>query len=67
MAVGLAATRTVLAGNPTGEDTSKIRNYNEQMEYRRCGKTGLMVSAVALGGHWKVWSKSSAGRSRKAG
>jgi predicted aldo/keto reductase-like oxidoreductase len=23
------------------------------MEYRRLGKTGLMVSAVALGGHWK--------------
>jgi len=23
------------------------------MEYRRCGKTNLMVSAVCLGGHWK--------------
>jgi aryl-alcohol dehydrogenase-like predicted oxidoreductase len=23
------------------------------MEYRRLGKTGLMVSAVSLGGHWK--------------
>jgi aryl-alcohol dehydrogenase-like predicted oxidoreductase len=23
------------------------------MEYRRCGKTGLIVSAVCLGGHWK--------------
>src|ERR1700690_4014893 len=23
------------------------------MEYRRLGKTGLMISAVALGGHWK--------------
>jgi predicted aldo/keto reductase-like oxidoreductase len=23
------------------------------MEYRLCGKTGLMVSAIALGGHWK--------------
>ena len=53
MAAGLTATKTVLAGNPTGEDTSKILNYNEQMEYRRCGKTGLMVSAIALGGHWK--------------
>ena len=53
MAVGLTATKTVLAGNPTHEDTSKILNYNEQMEYRRCGKTGLMVSAIALGGHWK--------------
>ncbi len=53
MYAGMTATRTVYAGNPTQEDTSKIRNYNEQMEYRRCGKTGLMVSAVALGGHWK--------------
>ncbi len=34
-------------------DTSKILNYNADMEYRRCGKTNLMVSAVALGGHWK--------------
>lgn len=45
--------RTVLAGNPTNEKTSDILNYNEQMEYRKAGKTGLMVSAVCLGGHWK--------------
>ncbi len=50
---GVTGTRTVLAGNPAKEDTSKILNYNEQMEYRRCGKTDLMVSAVTLGGHWK--------------
>jgi len=53
MAAGLAATRIVCAGNPTGEDTSKILNYNPDMEYRRLGRTGLMVSAVSLGGHWK--------------
>ncbi len=23
------------------------------MEYRRCGKTDLMISAICLGGHWK--------------
>jgi predicted aldo/keto reductase-like oxidoreductase len=34
-------------------DTGKILNYNPDMEYRRCGRTGLMVSAVSLGGHWK--------------
>jgi predicted aldo/keto reductase-like oxidoreductase len=34
-------------------DTSKILNYNENMEYRRFGKTELMVSAVSMGGHWK--------------
>jgi aryl-alcohol dehydrogenase-like predicted oxidoreductase len=32
-------------------DTSKILNYNPNMEYRRLGKTNLMVSAVCLGGH----------------
>ncbi len=38
-------------------DTSKIVNYNPNMEYRRCGKTGIMVSAVALGGHYKQIEK----------
>jgi aryl-alcohol dehydrogenase-like predicted oxidoreductase len=32
-------------------NTSKILNYNPNMEYRRQGKTNLMVSAVCLGGH----------------
>jgi aryl-alcohol dehydrogenase-like predicted oxidoreductase len=36
---------------PAALDTSKILNYNPNMEYRRQGKTGLMVSAVCLGGH----------------
>ena len=61
MAAGLTATKTVWAGNPHGEDTSKILNYNQQMEYRRCGKTGMMVSAVCAGrpletsgqSHWR--------------
>jgi len=44
---------TVEAGNPGRVDTSRILNYNPDMEYRRCGKTNLMISAVALGGHWK--------------
>jgi len=52
-ALGLAPTFTVLAGNPTNEKTAHILNYNEQMEYRRGGKTNLMFSAVCLGGHWK--------------
>lgn len=34
-------------------DTSRILNYNPDMEYRRCGRTDMIVSAVALGGHWK--------------
>lgn len=52
-AIGLTATYTVQAGNPQKADTSKILNYNPDMEYRRCGKTGMMISAVCLGGHWK--------------
>jgi aryl-alcohol dehydrogenase-like predicted oxidoreductase len=31
----------------------KTRSYNPEMEYRPLGKTGLWVSAVCLGGHWK--------------
>jgi aryl-alcohol dehydrogenase-like predicted oxidoreductase len=40
-----------------------ILNFNSNMEYRRLGKTGLWVSAVCMGGHWKRVSKmvSSAG------
>ena len=53
LAAGLTATKTIHAGNPGKEDTSKILNYNPDMEYRRCGKTNLMISAVCLGGHWK--------------
>ena len=30
---------------------SKILNYNPDMEYRRLGKTELVVSAVCMGGH----------------
>ena len=52
-ALGITPTFTVYAGNPANERTNNILNYNEQMEYRRGGKTNLMFSAVCLGGHWK--------------
>jgi len=41
------------ATSASAKDSSKIVNYNENMEYRKLGKTGLMASAVCLGGHWK--------------
>ncbi|MHC4181459.1 MAG: aldo/keto reductase, partial [Planctomycetota bacterium] len=53
VAGGLLSNRIVYAGNPTEEKTDGILNYNEQMEYRRAGRTNWMVSAVCLGGHWK--------------
>jgi predicted aldo/keto reductase-like oxidoreductase len=53
----LASGSSVKAGNSFKShrpmDTSKILNYNENMEYRRLGKTNLMISACAMGGHWK--------------
>jgi len=47
VAVGIGAKTTGAA--PV--ETSRILNYNPNMEYRRQGKTNLMVSAVCLGGH----------------
>jgi predicted aldo/keto reductase-like oxidoreductase len=46
LAVGMNAAQAASPG-------AKPLNYNENMEYRRCGKTGLMVSCVGMGGHWK--------------
>jgi aryl-alcohol dehydrogenase-like predicted oxidoreductase len=53
VAVGLAAPKIVKVGNAEQVDTAGILNYNADMEYRRCGRTGWMVSSVCLGGHWK--------------
>jgi len=60
MAVGVGLWRTgALAGKARATDSgsetaiSKTPSYNPDMEYRRLGRTGLWVSAVCLGGHWK--------------
>lgn len=49
----VALPQIVRVGNAEQLDTQSILNYNPDMEYRRCGKTNWMVSAVCLGGHWK--------------
>jgi len=49
-----------IAGALAGKDQaaelvnkSKIMNFHEKMNYRRMGKSNLMISEVSLGGHWK--------------
>ncbi len=49
--LGVAGGQNAKAAARPAVDTSKILNYNENMLYRRQGKTNLMVSAVCLGGH----------------
>ncbi|MCL4201839.1 MAG: aldo/keto reductase [Pirellulaceae bacterium] len=41
------------AAEEVAAEVKKTRSYHPDMEYRRLGKTGLWVSAVCLGGHWK--------------
>jgi aryl-alcohol dehydrogenase-like predicted oxidoreductase len=53
---GLAGATVLSAGTPK-TDASKTRSYNSEMEYRQLGRTGLMISAVCLGGHWKRLNK----------
>ena len=55
-AAGMAVAAGVLGkaeGAPPAADPKKTRSYNENMEYRRLGRTNLMISAVSIGGHWK--------------
>ena len=40
LAAGAAATSAVKVGNAEQVDTQGILNYNPDMEYRLCGKTG---------------------------
>ena len=50
-AAGVAAGLGAIVQDAKAVNTSKILSYNPNMEYRRLGKTNLMVSAVCLGGH----------------
>jgi aryl-alcohol dehydrogenase-like predicted oxidoreductase len=57
MAAGAVAGALAPGGHASSESTESAKRktpcYNPDMEYRRLGKTGLWVSAVCLGGHWK--------------
>ena len=50
---GLTLADSAHAAKKKKTDIEKILNYNGDMEYRRCGRTDMVVSAVTLGGHWK--------------
>ncbi len=52
-AAAAGAAAGMAASHLSAAEKKKILNYNENMEYRPWGRTGLMVSAVCLGGHWK--------------
>ncbi len=41
----------------TAKAAEKTRSYNPDMKYRPLGKTGLSISCVCLGGHWKRVNK----------
>jgi len=53
LAGGAAITALKAAGGTDAPDPRRTRSYNENMEYRRLGRTNLMVSVVSMGGHWK--------------
>ena len=57
-AVGFSAAPQGGASAEVSSDIAKTRNYNPDMDYRRLGSTGLWVSAVAMGGHWKRVDKA---------
>ncbi len=53
VSVGLAGSARGAEAAGVSAEVRNTRSYNPAMEYRRLGKTGLWVSAVCLGGHWK--------------
>ena len=52
-AAGLAVGLGVAGHQQAQAAAAKTRSYNPEMEYHPLGKTGLWVSAVCMGGHWK--------------
>ena len=53
-AAGLAAGLSAMGSQQAhAAEAAKTRSYNPNMEYKPLGKTGLWVSAICMGGHWK--------------
>ncbi len=50
---GVLAGQGPVFGRSGRSAVRKTLCYNQNMEYRRLGQTGLWISAVCLGGHWK--------------
>jgi len=50
---GTLAAAGMAVGLNAAEAAKRTRSYSESMEYRPLGATGLMLSAISLGGHWK--------------
>jgi len=53
MATAVAGVAALPACAVEAPEPRKTHSYHPDMEYRRLGRTNLMVSAVCLGGHWK--------------
>lgn len=51
--VALGLSGNFVARAADAETIKKTRSYNGDMQYRRLGGTGLWVSSVCMGGHWK--------------
>ena len=53
LVAGAAAAGALAADQKPDLDPGKILNYHPEMHYRRLGKTGLVLSEISLGGHWR--------------
>lgn len=53
LVAGAAVGSAVGAEKKTEPDLKTILNYNPQMRYRRLGRTGLVLSEISIGGHWR--------------
>jgi len=56
-AAGLAVGMNAVGEAARMTDVRKARSYNPRMKYRPLGKSGLWISQVCLGGHWKRVNK----------